>query len=161
MANQEQSILMTMEDSNGRKIVIFNSNAPRSWGGKLFILEKLGLGTGVGIEFVEAAIIKPLPTEDTQDIIGEECVTEQEVFKEQEVFTEQEVFAEQEDVTGQEDLRGEAGSSRWALNIYSDISDWSEEKDSETGNYGDDEEDRSSGGSSDDSVIWDVLQVGK
>ena len=71
MANQEQSILMTMEESNGRKIVIFNSNAPRSWEGKLFILEKLGVGTGVGIEFVVAAIIKPLPTGDSQDITGQ------------------------------------------------------------------------------------------
>jgi len=125
---------MTLEENDGRKIVIFNGNAPRSLEKKLFILEKNGVWSGVGIEFVEAASIKPLPSGDSQDITGQE------------------------------------GASRWAPNIYSDISDWSEEKDSETGNDGDDEEERSStgvestGGSgeaSDDSVIWSGGQVGK
>ena len=44
-------------ESDGRSIVIFSGSAPRSLQGKLLTSEKLGLGAGMGIEFVEAAII--------------------------------------------------------------------------------------------------------
>ena len=77
------------------------------WKANYSFWKKLGVGTGVGIEFVEAAFIKPLPSGDSQDITGQE------------------------------------GASCRAPNIYSDVSDWSEEKDSETGNDGDGEEDES------------------
>ena len=67
-SNQEKPIILMQAESDGRRIVIFSGSAPRSLEGKLFILEKLGLGTGVEIEFVEAAIIKPLPSGDSDDV---------------------------------------------------------------------------------------------
>jgi len=59
-SNQENPIILMQAQSDGRRIVAFSGSAPISLEGQLLILESIRLGEGMGIEFVEATIIKPL-----------------------------------------------------------------------------------------------------
>jgi len=52
MANQEKSILLMQEESDGRRIVIFSGSAPRSLEGKLFILETQTDASLEGISYI-------------------------------------------------------------------------------------------------------------